>query len=97
MTAKKIAQIILCLFSVAILLACSPSLPKNEDKVPRVSMEDAKSALENGTAVIVDVRSSEAYAKSHIPGALSIPLSEFENNPSQLSLKKNQWIITYCT
>ena len=58
------------------------ALPLSEDAVPRVSLGDAKVAVENGTATIVDVRSADAYAVSHIPGAVNIPLDmiEFESN-----------------
>jgi len=68
-----------------------------EADVPRVAVKEAKLAFDNGEAVIVDVRSAEAYAAGHAAGAISIPLAEFENNIDNLSLKKDQWIITYCT
>ena len=71
--------------------------PQTEDEVPRVSVEDAKLALDSGEAVIVDVRSSEAYAEVHIAGAVLIPLGEFEGNIANVPLDKDQWIITYCT
>ncbi len=73
------------------------NLPQTEDDVPRVTAEDAKAALDSGEAVIVDVRSAEAFAETHIAGALSIPLSDIELNPSRVALDKDQWIITYCT
>jgi 3-mercaptopyruvate sulfurtransferase SseA len=73
------------------------NLPESEAAVPRVSVEEAKAALESGAAIIVDVRSAEAYEASHIPGAINIPLGEFESNPTDLKLDKEQWIITYCT
>jgi len=75
----------------------SRSLPLTEAEVPRVSVEEAKAALDSGAALIVDVRSAEAYEASHIPGAINIPLGEFETNPTDLKLDKEQWIITYCT
>ena len=77
----------------------SPSinLPLTEAEVPRVTAEEAKAALEDGTAIIVDVRSKETYKMSHIPGALHIALGEFETRPEKLKLPKDQWIITYCT
>ncbi|NJC99007.1 MAG: hypothetical protein C3F07_04255 [Anaerolineales bacterium] len=75
----------------------SSNLPSTEAEVPRVTLEDAKAALDNGEAVVVDVRSRQAFEISHIPGALNIPLGEIETNPSGLSLAKDQWIITYCT
>lgn len=71
--------------------------PQSEAEVPRVSIEEARVALESGTAIIVDVRSPGAYDTSHIAGAVSVPLGEIERNPTGLTLDKDQWIITYCT
>ena len=72
-------------------------LPLTEAEVPRVSVEEARAALQAGTAVIVDVRSPEAFADEHIAGAVNIPLEEIESNPAGLALDKERWIITYCT
>jgi len=72
-------------------------VPLNENEVPRVNVKDAKIAFDNETAIFVDVRSVQAYNTSHIPGALSIQLGEFETNPTELNLPADHWIITYCT
>jgi len=72
-------------------------LPLTEADVPRVKVSEAKRAFGNGEAVMLDVRSAEAYATGHLQGAISIPLVEIENNVENLPLKKDQWIITYCT
>lgn len=72
-------------------------LPRTEAEVPRVTVKEAKAALESGAAIIVDVRSAGAYEASHIAGAVHLPLEEIEINPSGLNLDREQWIITYCT
>ena len=74
-----------------------PSIPATEADVPRITVEDAKAAVDSSEAVIVDVRSAESFAAGHIAGAISIPLAEFETNISNIALEKDQWIITYCT
>ncbi|MGZ9167183.1 MAG: rhodanese-like domain-containing protein [Anaerolineales bacterium] len=71
--------------------------PLTEADVPRVSIEEARAALEAGTAVIVDVRPAGAFESKHIAGAISVPLEDIERNPAGLELEKEQWIITYCT
>jgi 3-mercaptopyruvate sulfurtransferase SseA len=71
--------------------------PLTEADVPRVSIEEARAALEAGTAIIVDVRPSASFEASHIPSAINIPLEEIERNPAGLALDKEKWIITYCT
>lgn len=73
------------------------NLPHTEAEVPRVAVEEAKAALDSGAAIIVDVRSAEAYEMGHVAGAMHIPLGEIEANPTGLDLEKDQWIITYCT
>ncbi len=67
------------------------NLPETEANVPRVKVEDAKAAFDSGKAIIVDVRSAQAFAAEHIKGAISIPLG------TDITLEKDQWIITYCT
>ena len=96
MSNKKI-HLIVAITLLVLLSACAPQIPQTEDEVPRVTVEEAKSAFEGGEAVIVDVRSVESYATGHAAGAISIPLTEFENNIVNLPLDKDQWIITYCT
>ena len=95
----------LLLIVVAVLLATqgAPATPTQvtsheEDtysEILRVSLSDAKAALDDGMAVIVDVRAAEAYQGSHIAGAINIPLGELETRLGELD--KAQWIITYCT
>ncbi len=64
-------------------------------EIQRVSIEEAKAALDSGSAVFVDVRSVEAYQASHISGAVNIPSEELEARLGELD--KAKWIITYCT
>lgn len=88
--------------------ACNATLPAaspaptqqsqpTENAIPRISVADAKSALDGGKAVIVDVRGAEFFAESHIAGAINIPLTDIESNPAGIKLDKDQWIVTYCT
>ena len=73
------------------------NIPQSENEVHRVTVEEAKAALDSGAAIIVDVRSQEAYDASHVAGALFVPLGEFETNIAGVDLPKDEWIITYCT
>jgi hypothetical protein len=72
-------------------------LPRTEDEVPRISLSDAKAAVDSGQAIFVDVRSAQAYSELHAKDAISIPLDIFETNINSVSLEKTDWIITYCT
>lgn len=84
-------------FSPTKISPTQASLPQTEADVPRISVEEAKAALDSGEAIILDVRSVEAYAESRIAGAVNIPLVDIEIDPAGLELEKNRWIITYCT
>lgn len=96
----------LLLIAAAFLLANQNSAPtptpvaaSHEEEtypdIPRVSLDEVKAAIDAGTAVVVDVRSAEAYAGGHIAGAINIPLAEIESRIAEID--PNQWIITYCT
>jgi hypothetical protein len=69
--------------------------PSSNSPVERISPENAYAAYQAKQAVFVDVRGDEAYALSHIPGAISIPLAELPDRLGELNTK--DWIITYCT
>lgn len=73
------------------------NLPIDETAVSRIPVEQAKAALDAGAAIVVDVRSLDAYQAKHIKGAISIPLADIEADPTSVKLDKDQWIITYCT
>ncbi len=73
----------------------TPLLAYPDSQYPRVQLKDALAAYSSKTAIFVDVRGKEAYDQQHIPGALSIPLSNLADQTFELP--KNAWIITYCT
>jgi len=68
---------------------------ENFPEIQRVTTEDALIAFQGGSAVFIDVRDTDSYNNSHIPGAQSFPLAQLEE---QLRiLDTDTWIITYCT
>ncbi len=82
--------------------ASSPAAPtpvptqNPEDKMPRINAQEAKSQVDAGKAVIIDVRGTEAYKISHIKGALDYPLAKIEGKDFS-GLPKGKRIIAYCT
>lgn len=50
--------------------------------------------VKNGEVTVLDVRPSEEYRAGHIPGALSIPVSELKARLKELS--KTREIVAYC-
>lgn len=64
-------------------------------QIERVDVASAKSALDSGQAVVVDVRDKVYYDDGHITGSISIPLSDLESRLGELN--QSDWIILYCT
>ena len=72
-----------------------PQAAATEETARRITVGEARQALDKGKAVLVDVRPKEAYEASHAQGALSIPLANIGDRAGELP--KNKLIITYCT
>jgi 3-mercaptopyruvate sulfurtransferase SseA len=66
-----------------------------EDKMPRVKVEEARKLVEEGKAIIIDVRGAEGYKTSHIKGAPNVPLNKLEAGDFK-DLPKDKIIIAYC-
>lgn len=64
-------------------------------EIPRVTLKDAFTAFQDGSAVFIDVRDADSYTNSHIPGAQSFPLAQLQEQLKKLGTET--WIITYCT
>ncbi|MGH9847591.1 MAG: rhodanese-like domain-containing protein [Blastocatellia bacterium] len=73
-----------------------PASDNPEDKMPRVKVQDAIKEVADGTAVVIDVRGTDAYKLAHIKGALDVPLTKLEGNDFK-GLPKDKRIIAYCT
>lgn len=67
-----------------------------EDAMPRVKVDEAHELTSKGTAVILDVRGSEAYKTSHIKGSIDYPLSRLEQSDFK-DLPKGKRLIAYCS
>lgn len=64
-------------------------------EVDRIEAQEAKRLFEKGEAIIIDVRSRDAWDMGHVEGALHFPLAELDARLSQLP--KNKLIVAYCT
>lgn len=49
----------------------------------------------NQDFVLIDVRSPKAYAECHVPGAISLPSNQI-NEETTAALSRNQVIVAYC-
>jgi rhodanese-related sulfurtransferase len=77
--------------------AAAPSLAQMapEDGARRIGAEEALLAVAKGNAILVDVRSKEAFNFSHAKDAKSIPLQEIPDRLSEMP--RDRLIIAYCT
>lgn len=75
--------------------AADDNYPTNPDAMPRVEVAEAAALREGGKAVILDVRDAASYERSHIAGALGIPLAELPKRLTELPHDKR--ILAYCS
>jgi rhodanese-related sulfurtransferase/DNA-binding transcriptional ArsR family regulator len=59
-----------------------------------ISAEELHQRLVEGDVILLDVRPPEEYQASHLPGALSMPVSDLEVRLSELPREKE--IVAYC-
>jgi 3-mercaptopyruvate sulfurtransferase SseA len=70
------------------------ALPLGSDNIPRITVAQAKQAMENGEAFFIDTRGADAYQREHIRGAINMPMSEAADRAKELP--KNKLLIAYC-
>jgi 3-mercaptopyruvate sulfurtransferase SseA len=90
------------LISMTALLALSALLivpvgagQAQSDGVRRVTPAEARAAVAQGKAIIVDVRGEDSYNAGHIKGARWINLNDIGSRAGELP--RNKMIITYCS
>ncbi|QYO66215.1 rhodanese-like domain-containing protein [Leptolyngbya sp. 7M] len=80
------------------ILNTQPSPVKNNIPFPsakRISLADAKTAYDAGTAVFIDTHSEASFTNEHITGAINVPTLKVEEKFD--SIPKGKKIIAYCS
>ena len=83
-------------------LGATPSAPDEhgqsaaKDAVRRIAPEEAAMLVQSGDAILVDVRSKDAFVAGHIKGAVSIPYADLSAR-ARTELPLTRWVIPYCT
>ncbi len=62
---------------------------------PEMALAEALERRDRGEAVLIDLRSPEAHAAGHIPGAVNIPAHEIEARAAEIR-KMGRMPILYC-
>ena len=101
---KKLSLILVltAVFSVITIdaIACSGcgcQVKKTEQKVNYIDKAEMQKMIKDQkNLVIIDVLSPASYAKSHVKGAISIPLDKLHDDSVLKTLDKDKTYIVYC-
>ena len=99
---KRFGLMTLLMAVILLLTACSSGgqVMDGEDMVrsyTQISQEEAKQMMEqDGTQIIVDVRTKEEYDSGHIPGAICIPNESIGTEQPEELPDLDQIILVYC-
>lgn len=99
---KRYHVTVLIIAVMLVLTACSSGgqVMDGEEMVrgyTQISQEEARQLMEqDGTKVIVDVRTQEEYDSGHIPGAICIPNESIETEQPEELPDPQQVILIYC-
>jgi len=80
--------------ALAIPVAASAQAP-GPATPPRLEIAECLKRVAAGTAIVIDVRSAEAYAAGHVAGALSVPLDTVAAKAGELK-KLGKAVVAYC-
>jgi rhodanese-related sulfurtransferase len=64
--------------------------------IPEISREEIQQRLHDPALILVDVLPSDAYAAGHIPGALSLPVTEIPTRAREVLPDRTAEIAVYC-
>lgn len=91
-------RLIPLLLLMMLLTACTAKPVKTEEPaLMNITPQEAKTLMDTRSGfVILDVRTPEEYAESHIPGAILIPDYDIGTKAPEVLKDKNQMILVYC-
>jgi len=75
--------------------AAPSQTPTPAEDAPRITLEEAKKAFDEGKAFIIDARAEEAYKAEHIKGAVNIRSDNLDARLKEIPRDKT--IIVYCS
>lgn len=67
---------------------------QRRDQLQPVSLTELRRLVRSGEVTVIDVRPREEYEAGHIPGALSVPVSELPRRLKEIP--KSREVIAYC-
>jgi phage shock protein E len=80
---------------VLLMAICLPLAAAEKDNM--IDQGQLVTRINSGQApTLIDVRTPEEFRAGHIPGAINIPLQEFEQSFDELSAYKDREAVLYC-
>ena len=88
----------LVLLAALLLAGCGKQTVKTQEAASmNITAEEAKKLMDSESGyVILDVRTEQEYAESHIPGSILIPDYEISEKAESVLTDKDQLILVYC-
>lgn len=88
----------LVLLAALLLAGCGKQTVKTQEAaLMNITAEEAKKLMDSESGyVILDVRTEQEYAESHIPGAILIPDYEISEKAESVLTDMDQLILVYC-
>lgn len=66
----------------------------DKDDLEPVTLAELRKLVRDGGVIVIDVRPRDEYESGHIPGALSVPLTELKHRMRELPTRRQ--IVAYC-
>ncbi len=67
---------------------------EERDELQPMTLDELKQRAEQREVVLLDVRPEEEYRNGHIPGAISMPLSDLKNRLDEIP--RDRQVVAYC-
>ncbi|HEX5411724.1 MAG TPA: rhodanese-like domain-containing protein [Terriglobia bacterium] len=88
---------ILCAFTASLAALPQRQHPSVTSGAPETSAERLHSMLgQKGKVLVLDVRTTEEYAKGHIPEAVNVPIDSLAEKLPKMHVSKDTTIVTTC-
>lgn len=81
------------------LLLSPVEVAANSAGIPLVRTDQMRRMVDQGTHLVLDARSLSEYDRGHIPGAMPLPLADFENSFPGIApiLSPEDPLVMYCS
>ena len=70
--------------------------PDKPAEYQKITASEAKTMMDSGDVIILDVRTEPEFAEGHIPGSIMIPDTEIHEKAPELLPDKKRTILVYC-